>query len=151
MKDFIKSLDESLEYLSHETEGDIVRIRVTSARKAVACPYCGALSEKVHSYYARKFRDLPVMGKKTEIVLRNRKMYCVNPSCPRATFAERFEGLPRHGRKTKRLMDKIIDVAIHTSSVAAAEILSDGIADVKKSAICGYIKKTIFRFLRVKA
>ena len=72
------------------------------------------------------------MGKKTEIVLRNRKMYCANPSCPRATFAERFDGLPRHGRKTKRLMDKIMDVAIHTSSVAASEILSDGIADGKR-------------------
>ena len=44
MKDFIKTLDENLGYLGHETDGDIVRIRVASARKAVACPYCGALS-----------------------------------------------------------------------------------------------------------
>ena len=49
MKDFIKTLDENLEYLGQETDGDIVRIRVASARKAVACPYCGALSENVHS------------------------------------------------------------------------------------------------------
>ena len=141
MKDFIKSLDENLEYLGHEMDGELVRIYVASVRKAVACPYCGMLSENVHSYYARKFRDLPVMGKKTEIALRNRKMYCTNPSCPRETFAERFDCLARHGRKTKRLMSKIIDVAIHTSSVAASEILSDGIADAGKSAICGYIKK----------
>ena len=71
----------------------------------------------------------------------NCELLTMNPSCPRATFAERFDGLPRHGRKTKRLMDKILDIAIHTNSVAASEILSDGIADVCKNAICGYIKK----------
>ena len=64
MKDFIKTLDENLEYLRHETDGDIVRIHVVSARRAVVCPYCGAPSGHVHSYYVRKFRDLPVMGKR---------------------------------------------------------------------------------------
>ena len=140
MKDFIKTLDENLEYLRHETDGDIVRIHVVSARRAVVCPYCGAPSGHVHSYYVRKFRDLPVMGKKTEIVLRSRKMYCANPSCSRTTFAERFDSFSWYGRKTKRLMEKIMDIAAHTSSVAASEILSDGIADVGKSAICSYIK-----------
>ena len=79
MKDFIKTLDENLEYLGHETDGDIVRIRVASARKVVACPYCGALSENVHSYYARKFRDLPVMGKKTEIAQPSRNALTAFP------------------------------------------------------------------------
>lgn len=141
MDEFIKELDPGLDYIGHEINGDSLQIYVQSNREDAVCPYCGQMSGKVHSVYERSFQDLPVMGKKTTIVIRNRKFFCGNPECSRKTFAERFEFLSRNGKKTQRLIDKIIDISLNTSSVAAADILCGGIANVKKSTICNLLKK----------
>ena len=81
------------------------------------------------------------MGKKTKIKIENRKFFCDNPDCGFTTFAERFDFLAQNGKKTKRLIDKIVDVSLSTSSVAASQTLKNGIADVGKSTICNLLKK----------
>lgn len=141
MDEFIKMLDENLDYLRHEILSDTVIIHVTSNRKEVQCPYCGGISNKIHSTYERSFQDLPIMGKKCKLVINNRKMFCTNPNCRHTTFAEKFDFLLPKGKKTKRLLDKIVDVSLSTSSVAAADILKDGIVNVGKSTICNLLKK----------
>ena len=141
MKDLIKELDEHLEYVDHEIEGEELRIYVQSNRDVVKCPYCGQESGKCHSLYERSFQDLPIMGKKTKIILTNRKMFFQNPDCGHKTFAERFDFLTYKGKRTKRLTNKIIEIALHTSSVAASGSIKDGIADVGKSTICTLLKK----------
>ena len=140
MDEFIKLLDRHLDYVKHEIVEDTIIIYVASNRKEVACPYCGWKSSKVHSTYERSFQDLPIMGKKTWIVINNRKLLCQNPDCSHTTFAEKFAFLPSKG-KTKRLLDKIVDVSLSVSSVTAASILKDGIVDVGKSTICNLLKK----------
>lgn len=105
------------------------------------CPYCGHASMRVHSRYEKSFQDLPIMGKKTKVIIENRKFFCDNPDCTFTTFAERFDFLKRNGKKTKRLIDKIVDISLNTSSVAASRTLKDGIADVGKSTICNLLKK----------
>lgn len=141
MDKFIKELDKNLDYLEHETTADEVVIHVASNRKICACPYCGTDSARVHSRYEKSFQDLPIMGKKTRIVMENRKFFCDNAGCGFTTFAERFDFLKQNGKKTKRLIDKIVDVSLNTSSIAASRILRDGIADVGKSTVCGLLKK----------
>ncbi len=141
MDEFIKELDQNLDYIKHESNTDEIIIYVTSNRKTCDCPYCGSPSKRVHSHYRKSFQDLPIMGKKTKIVIENRKIFCDNPDCSFTTFAERFEFLGQNGKKTKRLIDKIVDVSLNTSSLVASRILNDGIADIGKSSICNLLKK----------
>ncbi len=55
--------------------------------------------------------------------------------CPYCDF------LSQKGKKTKRLIEKIVDVSLNTSSTTASRTLKDGIADVGKSTICSLLKK----------
>lgn len=141
MDEFIRELDENLDYLEHEIIGDEVHIYVASNRKSCKCPYCGCGSARVHSRYEKSFQDLPVFGKKTKVIIENRKFFCDNPDCTFTTFAERFDFLKQNGKKTPRLIDKIVDISLNTSSVAASRTLRDGIADVGKSTVCNLLKK----------
>ena len=141
MDEFIKELDVNLDYLNHEITEDEVIIYVASKRKLCKCPYCGCASIRVHSRYEKSFQDLPIMGKKTKVIIENRKFFCDNPDCTFTTFAERFDFLKQNGKKTKRLIEKIIDISLNTSSIAASRTLKGGIADVGKSTICNLLKK----------
>lgn len=78
MYEFIKLLDENLKYVNHEFIEDIIYIKVISTREELICPYCGEPSAKVHSRYERSFQDLPIQGKKVEVIFNNRKMFCKN-------------------------------------------------------------------------
>lgn len=60
MEEFIKLLDENLEYISHEIKGDTIYINVKSIREQVQCPFCGHFSSRVHSSYSKSFQDLPI-------------------------------------------------------------------------------------------
>ena len=141
MDEFIKGLDPHLDYLEHKITDDEVIIYVASNRKECRCPYCGSTSMRVHSCYEKSFQDLPIMGKKTKMIMENRKFFCDNPDCGFTTFAERFDFLAQKGKKTKRLIEKIVDVSLNTSSINASRTLKDGIADVGKSTICNLLKK----------
>ena len=71
MDEFIKELDQNLDYLEHEINADELIIYVSSNRKSYNCPYCNSPSTRVHSRYAKSFQDLPIMGKKTKIFSKN--------------------------------------------------------------------------------
>lgn len=141
MDEFIKELDPNLDYLEHKIIGNEVIIYAASNRKICRCPYCGSESARIHSRYEKSFQDLPIMGKKTKVVIENRKFFCDNPDCGFTTFAERFDFLAHKGKKTKRLIEKIVDVSLNTSSTTASRTLKNGIADVGKSTICSLLKK----------
>ena len=141
MDEFIKELDPNLDYLEHEMTGDEAIIYVASNRKICNCPYCGTASMRIHSRYEKSFQDLPILGRKTKIIIENRKFFCDNAECGFTTFAERFDFLAQKGKKTRRLIEKIVDVSLNTSSVSASRTLKDGIADVGKSTICNLLKK----------
>ncbi|NBH74066.1 hypothetical protein D3Z51_19100 [Clostridiaceae bacterium] len=113
---------------------------VASNRKSCRCPYCGHTSMRIHSRYEKSFQDLPVMGKKTKAIIENRKFFCDNPGCAFAAFAGRFDFLEQNGKKTKRLIDKIIGMSWNASSAAVSRTLKDGIAEAGKSTVCGLLK-----------
>ncbi len=141
MDEFIKLLDENLDYVEHEIIDNTIYIEVISNRKEIYCKYCNTPSTKVHSYYNRSFQDLPIQGKKVKININNRKMFCTNPDCEKKTFAETFDFLVYKAKKTNRLEKQIINISMNVSSLAAEQILKDSIVNVGKSTICNLLKK----------
>jgi len=71
MDEFIKLLDENLEYINHEIIADTIFINVESNREEAICLYCGTPSSKLHSLYERSFQDLPMQEKKVRVILKN--------------------------------------------------------------------------------
>ncbi|MEG0309203.1 MAG: transposase family protein [Clostridium sp.] len=99
-------------------------IEVSSTRKTVKYPYCGAEAQKVHSYYRKRFQDLPILDNKVIIIIiNNRKMFCNNSNCSEKTFAESFEFLARNAKKSRRLDIEIINISMNVSSLAAEQII----------------------------
>ena len=142
MEALVKLLDEDLAYNGHEIQGEMIYIHVSSTRETAVCPYCGRESGKVHSRYERRFKDLPIQGKKVEIVINNRKMFCKNKDCAHRTFAETFACLPYKSKRSNRLTDEIVRISLEVSSVTASAILKKRVAKVGKSTICNLLKKS---------
>ncbi len=141
MDEFIKILDPSLDYIEHITKDKKCIITVESNRKEVICPYCGMASAKPHSVYKKEFQDLPIQDNQIIILIRNRKMFCLNPRCSHKTFSERFDFIRYKYRKTERLIEKILNMSTRLSSVSASTMLKRDTATVSKSTICRMIKK----------
>src|SRR5476651_443202 len=84
-------------------DSTLIAIRPMSA--ASACPACGAMSARVHSRYTRRLSDLPMAGRRIQLVLRTRRFHCDAVLCGRRIFTERFDKdvvAPR-ARRTARL------------------------------------------------
>ena len=78
---------------------------VTQPQAATAtCPDCGTISRRIHSYYERLLGDLPWQGRPALLRVQARRFRCLDPFCPRQTFAERLSGVaPLAARRTERL------------------------------------------------
>ena len=88
-----------------EASGDRVMITVRSAQAQGRCPCCGAQSRRVQSRYRRRASDLPIAGKRVDLVITVRRFHCDGVLCGRRIFAERFgdEVLAPRSRRTGRL------------------------------------------------
>ena len=85
--------------------GDRVQILLRSRRPWGICPGCGGQSRRVQSRYTRRPADLPLGGRRVELVILTRRFCCDAVLCGRRIFCERFDGaiLARYGRRTQRL------------------------------------------------
>lgn len=142
MDEFIKLLDKDLEYINHELIDDTFYIHVRSVKQTWECPFCGTESSSAHSHYERSFLDLPMQGKHVVIRMQTRRIFCNNPNCTHKTFAERFCFLSGNAKQTNRLKDYILNLALETSSVAAAQVLRKNAVKTSKSTICLMVKKS---------
>jgi transposase len=70
-----------------------VTITVCAASPMAACSRCGTLSKRVQSCYTRTLRDLPASGRPVHLMVRVRRFFCQECTCPRKIFAERFPSL----------------------------------------------------------
>lgn len=68
-------------------------------------------------------------------------MFCDNQECTHKTFSERFDFVAPCGKKTKRLIEKILVTSTKLSSVNAASLLKNDSIQVCKSSICDLLKK----------
>jgi uncharacterized protein (DUF2225 family) len=110
-------------------------------RDKLECPGCGTPFSRVHSHYNLSFQELRLLGKKVVIILNNRKMFCDNSDCQHTTFAETFDFIAHKAKKTKRLKEEIIRVALTWSPISASQYLRSSVADLRKNSICNYLKK----------
>lgn len=93
-------------------DGQVI-LSVQSRSKSCPCPTCGSNSGKLHSYYYRNIKDLPVFNNKVSLRLKARKWYCHNTKCNRKIFTERFEhNFKRYKRFSDRLREKLLNVAL---------------------------------------
>lgn len=94
----------SLKVLHVLTAAEGVIIRTVPRSLSAKCPDCGTASRRVHSRYRRSLCDLPWQGRRVTISVAARRFRCVDLSCTRLTFAERFGDVARSsGRRTGRL------------------------------------------------
>ena len=66
---------------------------VRAASPTAPCPCCGTPSKRVQSGYTRTLRDLPASGRSVQLIVRVRRFFCHERTCPRKIFAERFPSL----------------------------------------------------------
>lgn len=142
MDEIVKLLDTNLICTRTDISNESIHFYVESIREECVCPLCQTGSSRIHSRYNRTFQDLPIQDRKVWFTLLNRKLFCDNPLCERTTFAESFCFIDSKAKKTKCLIQAILEISLTQSSVSAATYLSQHIADVKKSTICNYQKKT---------
>lgn len=140
-QEIIKLLDSSLECVDCKVKDGQLIFQVQSTKQQAICPYCKHLSSKVHSVYQREIQDIPVQDKQTILLVNTRKIYCNNPECEHKTFSERFDFVQPKGKKTNRLVDKILMTSAKLSSVSASSLLKAGAINVCKSSICDLLKK----------
>lgn len=137
----IKLLDPQLECDDCHIKNNQIVFNISSTIKSLNCPYCGKESSRVHSTYQREIQDIPLQDKQTILLLNARKMFCSNPECTYKTFSERFDFISPNGKKTKRLIDKILITSTKLSSVSASTLLKSGSIKACKSSICELLKK----------
>lgn len=108
--------------------GAVVRITASTPARPVACPECGALSGRVHSRYQRRLLDTAIAGREMLLVLRVRRLFCVNPDCTKTTFAEQVPGLAtRYARRTVSL-DRVLGAVALALGGRAGQRLSHHLA-----------------------
>jgi transposase len=93
-----------------------------TARRA-ACPRCQQRSRRIHSYYIRAPRDVPISDRTVQLRLHVRRFRCVAPQCSQQTFAERLpEVVPVAARRTERLTSALQTLAFATGGEAGARL-----------------------------
>jgi transposase len=101
-------------------------ICATSQALQAPCPACQQISARVHSYYQRSPRDLPISGQAVQLRLWVRRFRCLNPSCCKQTFAEPLPALVGPAaRRTLRLTLLWSVFAIHSGGEPGARLLKE--------------------------
>jgi transposase len=96
-------------------------IHAHSITLRAACPVCGQLSRRVHSYYVRMPHDLPCNGRPVRLKLRGARFRCLNGDCPRKTFVERLpQVVALHAQRTQRLTRSLRGLAFELGGEAGA-------------------------------
>ena len=124
---FISKLFELEDVILHDVKSTNTEVHVffSLQRKTHTCPFCSALTDKVHDYRTSVIKDIPFMGKKTFLHYRKRRYHC--PCCQKH-FYETFPLLPKHCRITTRLAFYSIHLLGNRQSVRSVASLL-GVSD----------------------
>jgi transposase len=109
-----------LESLSIGTER--IGICVASEANRSRCPVCGFVSSRVHSRYSRAVSDLPWHGISVALEVRARRFFCDEASCERRIFCERLSEIAARARKTDRLEQALLAIALELGGRAGARL-----------------------------
>ena len=87
------SLPEGMQIDQIQSSENEVRITARATHPTSCCPLCGSPSSSIHSRYRRTVRDVPCGGRRVQLTLCVRKVFCRNPLCERKVFTERLPEL----------------------------------------------------------
>ena len=105
-----------------DTEAAIV-ISASCTASSECCPACGSVSARVHGGYSRTVADGAAGGRPVLIMLRVLRFRCVNPSCPKATFAMQSDGLTsRYCRRSVPLTRTLTGFGLELAGRAGARL-----------------------------
>jgi len=82
--------------------GPVVHV-VTADEQARVCPECGTRARRPKGWRVTRPRDLPVGGRRPQLVWRKRRWHCDEPGCVRRSFTEAVGQVPAGKRLTGRL------------------------------------------------
>src|SRR5438874_1308210 len=100
---------------------DSLTITAQSSTTGAVCPRCGQVSSRVHSYYTRAPRDLPLSDQRVRLLLHVRRFRCHNPDCTAVTFAERLNDfLQPYAQRTLRLQQALQHLGLARGGAAGA-------------------------------
>src|SRR5215211_5565588 len=100
-------------------------ISVSSGARGCACPICGRRSSRVHSRYRRTVSDLPWHGISVELEVRARRFFCDEASCERKIFCERLPDVAARARKTDRLEEALLAIALELGGSSGARLTEE--------------------------
>lgn len=90
---------------------------------AATCPDCGTASTRIHSYYSRSPRDLPISEWAIRLILQVRRFRCVDASCTKTTFAERLgQFVLPHAQRTVQLTQLLRELGFALGGEPGARI-----------------------------
>jgi transposase len=106
-----------------EDTGDAVVISASCVPSSRSCPACGALSARVHGGYSRTVADGAAAGRPVRIILRVLRFLCLDPSCPKVTFAVQADGLTsRYCRRSVPLTGMLTGFGLELAGRAGARL-----------------------------
>ncbi len=117
------SLPAGLELAEIAATSDLVIIHVKATSPLKVCPLCSQFATHVRSYYTRLVADLPIAGRRVQLLLHVHKFRCDTVSCPRKVFAERLGSfVEAWARKTTRLREVIEAIGLATCGEGGARL-----------------------------
>lgn len=106
-----------------EDTGGAVVISASCVPSAECCPACGSPSARVHGGYSRTVADGAAGGRPVLIILRVLRFLCLDPSCPKATFAMQADGLTsRYCRRSVPLTGMLTGFGLELAGRAGARL-----------------------------
>jgi transposase len=106
-----------------EDTGGSVVISASCVSSSGRCPACGAVSARAHGGYWRTVADGAAGGRPVLIILRALRFLCVNPSCPKVTFAMQANGLTsRYCRRSVPLTQMLTGLGLELAGRAGARL-----------------------------
>lgn len=104
--------------------GSDVVVQLQSLAGARTCPSCTVASNHIHSRYSRSVQDVPCFKQAVRLKLQVRRFRCLNQSCSRQTFAERFDALAKpYARHTRRLEEVLERIGLMVGGEPGARLL----------------------------
>ncbi len=101
-----------------------VRVVIEMVAREAACPVCGVLTSRVKDRPLVAVKDLDASGQRVDLWWRKRRLVCVEPQCPRATFTQASTAVPPRARLTNRLREQVA-TAIASGNRAVSEVAAE--------------------------
>ena len=121
--------------------GGSIRVTARTNASSAACPGCGVVSRRVHSRYERRLLDTAVGGREVVVCLTVRRFLCLDPGCPKVTFAEQVSGLTSpHARRTPIVTAVLEAVALALGGRAGARMSGHLAAAVSRMTLLRLIR-----------